>query len=149
MPQGPYLVVEDGSGHVVKGPTILKFIGGVVSRLTSNTAEITISGSSPQLSAASVAANASLGSLPANAFILYALFRETAGHAVNVAIGSTSGASDVMSAVDVPASGTISATTQAFSIVWFSATLPQTLFLSSASWGGASINCALVYQIGP
>lgn len=103
------------------------------------------------LSGAAITSNASgaLGQLPANAFLLFALIRETAGHAVSVAIGTTSGGSDVMSAVAVPSSGTTTATTAAFTKVWFSSGAPQNLFLSSASWGGASINITLVYQIGP
>lgn len=101
------------------------------------------------ISASGVAANAGLGALPANAFLLYALIRETAGNPVNVEIGTSSGASDVMGAVAVPANGTVQATAQAFSKIWFSASATQNLFLNSASWGGANINITLVYQIGP
>lgn len=90
-----------------------------------------------------------LGSLPASSYIVSALCRETAGHAVNIAIGTTSGGSDVAAAFTVPASGTVTATTQAFSLVWFSASATQALFVSSASWGSASVNCYLNYQPGP
>jgi hypothetical protein len=55
------------------------------------------------LTASGVTANGQLGSVsrPANAYLLYALFRETAGENVSVAIGTTLGASDVMAAVEV------------------------------------------------
>lgn len=150
MPQGPFLIVEDGSGHVVKGPTILKFIGAVVSRLTSNTAEITISGSgTPSLTATAATSNASgsLGTLPANAYILSAFFRNTTANAVNIEIGTMSGGSDVMSAEPVPPNGTL--TVNPFeSPNWFSPTATQALWISSTAWNSASINCELTYQLG-
>jgi hypothetical protein len=106
----------------------------------------------PQLTATGVTGNAQLGSvnLPANAFILYALVRETAGHAVNLSVGSTNGGTDVTgSPATVPASGAVEITSAGFSKVWFSSSAAQTLYLSSASWNSASINIYLVYQIGP
>jgi len=96
-----------------------------------------------------VTANATLGTLAANGFIQYVMFRETAGHGVNVAIGSTSGASDVMSAVAVPASGTMLVIATGVTLDWFSPVSTQTLYVSSTSWNSASVNVQLVYVIGP
>jgi hypothetical protein len=103
-----------------------------------------------QFGVTGVTANATFGTLPADGFILWAYCRETAGHQVNVAVGSTSGASDVTGPVPIPANKPTTLTTLSFSPAnWFSASAPQTLYLSSASWGGASLNCNLVYQVGP
>lgn len=106
-------------------------------------------GGNPKLAVVAATANETLGTLPAGAYLMFALFRETTGNEVSVSIGTTTGGSDVMEAVAVPGNGTLSATTNAFSKVWFSAVATQTLYLASASWGGASINCWLVYQLGP
>jgi len=108
-------------------------------------------GAGTTLRATAVTSNATgaLGTLPANAFPLYALLRETAGHGVTLGIGTSSGASDVATGLVVPASGTLTVPITSFILAWFSATATQALFLSSASWGGASINATLVYQIGP
>lgn len=152
MPQGPYLVVTDGSGNTVKGPTILKFIGAVVSRLTGNTAEITISGAGgTQLTGSGITANATAGVLPANAYLLSAFFRNTTANAVNVAIGTTSGGSDVMAATPIPAAGvgTGTLTVNPFqSPNWFSATLTKTLYLTFSGGSGYSINYQLNYNPG-
>lgn len=102
-----------------------------------------------KLSVSAVTANTTLGTLPANAFVLYALFRETAGTTVSVGIGSTSGATDVLGAVQLFASTTLNISAQAFPTGWFSSSATQALFLSSSNWNGASVNVALVYIVGP
>lgn len=96
-----------------------------------------------------ITSNSSMGTLPANGFILYALLRETAGHNATVSIGTTSGGADVLSAQLVPASGTLTVPITVFTVGWFSAVSTQALFLSSTSWGGASVNITLDYQVGP
>lgn len=113
---------------------------------------IIIGGDVPSsLSTTGVTANGQLsgGVLPPSGYILYALFRETAGVGVNIAIGTTLGASDVLAPQGVPGNGTLSVAITGFSLGWFSATVGQALYLTSASWGGASINATLVYQVGP
>ena len=104
-----------------------------------------------QITAAGIASNGQLdtNSLPANAVILMALFRETAGHAVSVSLGSSLGASDVTTAQPVPASGTLMIQPGAFLKDWFSASSTQAIYVTSASWGSASINASLVYMVGP
>jgi hypothetical protein len=103
------------------------------------------------LKASAITANAQLSSqsLPINAVVLYAIIRETAGHVVSVALGTTSGGSDVMSAVSVPASGVAMVTALSFAKLWFSASAAQAVYVTSASWGSASVNIELVYQAGP
>lgn len=97
------------------------------------------------LQASGVTANTAFPTaLPANGVILYAVLQETAGVAVNVSIGSTSGGADVMPAWPVPANGVTVVPVDEFLDVWFSATVPETLYVNSSSWGGASINCTLV-----
>jgi len=114
--------------------------GGVLS--SRGTTSITVSG---------VAANATLGNLPAGAYILYALIRETAGNYVSLNIGSTSGGSDVLGGAPInPSTANVVLNTQGtFAVSWFSATSAQTLYLSSSSWNGASVNVTLVYIVGP
>jgi hypothetical protein len=119
---------------------------------TTTAAWVTPSGGSiTQLNASAIVANGQLGStaLPANNVLLYAILRETAGHAVNIALGTTSGATDVMPTVTVPASGVIEVSTLGFAKVWFSAGSTQSIYVTSASWGSASLNIDLVYQAGP
>lgn len=104
----------------------------------------------PQLTITAATSNASgsLGSLPANGYAGSMRCHETANHMVTIAIGTTSGGSDVVSGLTVTGEGTMTYTPFA-TPNWFSATAPQPLYLSSASWGGASLNCNLVYQVGP
>lgn len=107
-------------------------------------------GGNPKLEIAGAAVNGKIGALPANASILYALFRNTAGSTVNVSIGRTLGASDVMSAAPVVAGGQLNATTLSFDGAdWFSATLSQDLYLTLSAQSVASINAWIVYQVGP
>jgi hypothetical protein len=76
-------------------------------------------------------------------------FRETTGHnSVPVGLGSSSGATDVMFPITVPASGTITAGLTSFGKNWFSASSTQTLFIDSTAWGTASINVVIIYFIG-
>lgn len=102
-----------------------------------------------QFTPTGVIANTSLGTLQAKAYILQAFFRETAGHVVSVAIGTTSGASDVLAAQTVPPSGTLTASITAFSKGWFSATQPQALFLTFSNGTGFAINAELDWKVGP
>ncbi len=104
-------------------------------------------GGAPTLNVSGITVNGTLGSLPANGFLgPFLLIEETAGHAATVAIGTTSGASDVLGAQSVPPSGTITVDITAFSKGWFSASSPQTLFLTT-SGGGSSISAQLFYWV--
>lgn len=99
------------------------------------------------VSAATV--NRSLGSLPPGSYILRLLCRETAGHAVNLSVGTAVGLSDVLAPQLISASGALMVPGEDFLVSWFSATLPQSLFLTSANWNSASLNVSLIYQVGP
>lgn len=109
----------------------------------------TIASTLAVLGPTTLTANGSVGTLPANGQVLFAVFRETAGHAVNVSLGTTSGGSDVMPAVSVPASGTVTAIVGTIIQNWFSASSTQAIFANSASWGSASVNVELLYATGP
>lgn len=108
-------------------------------------------GTNLALSAIGVTSNGQLSSesLPANGVILSAVIRETAGYNVNISLGSTLGASDVLSALIVTASEALAIPLSSFSKAWFSASVPQAIYVTSASWGSASINISLAYQVGP
>lgn len=126
--------------------------GAIVELLTTQAiANLSQNGSGASLSAAAVTANSQFGNsqISANGFVLYALFRETNGEGVSVGIGSAPGLSDVLTPQAIPASGTLTVAITAFTVGWFSATLPQTLYLSSSNWNGAAINALLVFQVGP
>jgi hypothetical protein len=102
-----------------------------------------------KLNANAVTANQAFSSaLPANAVILYGAARETAGYAGTVAIGSTSGDTDVMAATPVPASGLTLLTADSFSLIWSSATATWQLYLT-VSGASAVFNVFLIYRIGP
>lgn len=101
-----------------------------------------------------VASNADglIGSLPANDHIASGSCREVStspGNNVSVAFGSTSGASDVASAFAIAANKTTDPTAEAFAKVWFSASAPQQIFVSSASWGSAIVDCFIFFNPGP
>lgn len=89
----------------------------------------------------------SAGTLPANSFLLRLLLHETAGHAVNISLGTTSGASDVLAAQSLSANGTLIIDIAGFDIRWFSGS--QAIFITSASWGSASVNAQLDYEVAP
>lgn len=126
---------------IVGNPNPLSVSGQAIVAAVMGTITLSISG---------VTANGQLGTLPANGFLgPMLLLRETAGHAVSVSIGTTLGGSDVLTAQPVPPSGTFTVAIGAFSKGWFSATATQALYLTSASWGGASINATLYYAVGP
>lgn len=103
---------------------------------------------SGKISASSVTANASFGTIPANAYLLQAFFHETAGNNVSVAIGTTLGGSDVMAATAVVANGTLTYI-PAQTPNWFSATKSQALFLTFSNGSGYSINAELDWKTGP
>lgn len=102
------------------------------------------------LTALGVAVSGAFGgsALPANSYLgPLLLLRETAGHAATVAIGTALGGNDVLPAVNVSASSTITVDVTAFSKGWFSSTATQTLFLTITG-AGAVINAQLFYVIG-
>jgi hypothetical protein len=93
-----------------------------------------------------VTANAPFNVLPIGSFILYATIHETAGKAVSIGIGTSLGATDVLVPQNVAASSGLMVPIGAFATGWFGAAQP--LFLSSPSWGGASVNVSLAYIMG-
>lgn len=102
-----------------------------------------------QLAASAIGANGLVGTLPANAYILYATFRETSGHAVNVGLGTSAGAFDVLAPLAISASATRTAATDDLAANWFSSSATQAIFANSASWGSAVVNVSIAYQVGP
>lgn len=103
-------------------------------------------GLAPQFTGSS-SANMSFSVLPANAFILFAMIRETAGKAVSIGLGTSSGATDVLGLQTVAAGSGLMVPIGAFTTSWFGPAQP--LFISSPGWGGASVNLTLVYMAGP
>lgn len=111
------------------------------------------SGLSTQLTgtAIGVTANATLTTLPANATILYAVAHEKAGNAVTIGLGTTSGATDVVTSVAIPANTSVVIPSSSFSPgkQWFSNSATQAIFIDSASWSSASVNITIYYVVGP
>jgi hypothetical protein len=104
------------------------------------------------LTGTAIVANAQIGStaLPANGVLLNAVVRETAGHAVSVSLGTTSGGTDITTtAIAVPANGLTFISILNLGKIWFSATATQAIFVSSAAWSSASVNVEIAYQPGP
>ena len=97
------------------------------------------------LSAPGVAANGVFLRIPAGLPILQMVLTETAGVSVSVTFGTSSGASDVMSAMTVPANDILAITALSLSIWAWKAN--QSLYLSAASWGGAILNWKVWYGL--
>ena len=142
----------DGT-RTVTNPSTIIVAGGTISGADGKTVTVTPTGGggSTALSGTAITANGQVGSiaLPANGMITLALFRETAGHAVNVSLGTTLGGSDILAAQAVPADGTLTVDVTAFAKNWFSASATQAIYITSASWGSASVNVSLPYVGGP
>jgi len=86
-----------------------------------------------------VSANGLICALPAGAAMLMIALQEIAGHTVNCSLGTTSGGSELLSAISVPGGGApvlipLDALSQPDS--WVAA---QNIFLNSASWGLANV----------
>jgi hypothetical protein len=107
------------------------------------------SGGFPSLFAPAVVANAELGVVPPNAFLgPMLLLEETAGEPATISVGTTLGASDVVSVQPpVAANGTLIVPIGSFSKGWFSASLSQPLYLTTSA-GGSSIKATLFYVVG-
>jgi hypothetical protein len=73
--------------------------------------------------------------------------RETAGYNATIAIGSTSGASDVMPAFAVTASTGATIQMTGFNKTWFSSGSTQTLY-ATVTGASASVNVELFYLPG-
>ena len=100
---------------------------------------------------ATFSANGQLGVFPTNTWILFALFRELAGHDVTVQIGTTPGAFDVMLPQFVKASTSLTVSIGGFATGSFPGVSSPTLYVSSPSWGSppASVEVEFDYKIGP
>lgn len=101
------------------------------------------------ITSSAIATDATVGSVPINATIIYAIARETAGHNVTISLGSTSGASDVLTSVALTANTSTMIPITSFTKSWFSSGSTQSLFIDSASWGSASVNISIYYVVGP
>jgi hypothetical protein len=106
-----------------------------------------VTGGGPSLYVAGITANASLGTLPADGFLgPILILEETAGQPTSVSIGTTSGASDVLSAQTITALGSKTVPISTFSKGWFSPSATQALFLTTTG-GGSSIKAQLFYWV--
>ena len=103
------------------------------------------SGAVTGVTTATVVANASIATVPTGAMVLGIMLTETAGHAVTVSIGSTPGATDLVLPFPIAANaiGTVSPLAMARA-AWPTA---QVLYVSSTTWGGASLNTKVWYAI--
>lgn len=88
--------------------------------------------------------------IPANCILLYAVLAELSGAgSINLSMGITDGGTTVLSAQAVPASGLLLVPATSFTLIWFSRTLTQRLWLNSAAWDSRSVSAQLIYQPGP
>ena len=107
--------------------------------------------STPSLSAAGVTGNQLLGTLPANSWPLRLLLRDLNGvGGATISLGTTLGASDILSPRTVPATGIFSLTVDitSFSVGSFLHNAAQPVYITS-SGGGNSITAQLDYEPGP
>lgn len=118
---------------------------------TNSSKQIASSGCSPNplITSTAVTANATVGTLPANATILYAIARETAGHNVTVSLGTTSGATDVATPLTLTANTSSYLPATSIDKNWFSAGSTQAIFIDSPAWSSASVNISIYYVVGP
>lgn len=91
-------------------------------------------------------ANTFMGAFPPNAIAIALYIWERSGNNVTVAIGTTLGGSDVTSGLSVTGNGTETYNFETPN--WFSASLPQPLFLTFSN-NNALIDVSLVYQLKP
>jgi hypothetical protein len=104
---------------------------------------VAISATSNKLTGTFTANGSIATQLPALANIVAASFVNTTTIAVVVGIGTTSGATDIMDATTIAASDITPIPSSAFlKLAWLA---NQTIFVDSASWGGASVNVSLWY----
>lgn len=92
---------------------------------------------------ATLSADGAVGSIPANAMITGITLLEVNGQAVTVSLGQTNGASDVLSGTAVGAHGIVPVPASSLSLQAWAA--PQTIFVHSASWGGAAVTVSIWY----
>ena len=112
---------------------------------TQDIANLAAGGPGTSLTITGAKANILFGVVPANAYLLVLYLREGLGQNVSVAIGTTLGGSDVMSAQPVSGGGTL--TVNPFqSPNWFSATAAQALYLTFSNGSGFSINAELDFK---
>lgn len=88
-------------------------------------------------------ANGQLGTVPANAMLLGATLRETAGHSVNVSLGTASGGAQILAATTVGASAIVPV--PAISMLLQAWTAAQNVFVASTAWGSANVTVNLWY----
>ena len=100
-------------------------------------------GGASSLTLTGLTANGSSGTLPASAVVTQLLFTETAGNAVSVMLGTTSGSSDIMAAVTVPAGGILPVGNMSLLQQVFASS--QAVFVSSSVWNSASVNLKVWY----
>jgi hypothetical protein len=107
-----------------------------------------VAGSSSFLLSRGITANASLGTVPAASYLLRLLLSETAGHATNVSLGTSLGASDILTPTPLPASDRITVDVlTTFLLGSFAAS--QAIFVTLSTIGTASVDAQLDYEVGP
>ena len=149
-PTGPTGATGATGSDGATGPTGVGTTGATGATGVTGATGATGSGGFSQITATGLTSNAQLGAtpLPANAFVQGGFLRETAGHNVTISLGSTLGASDVLANVTVTASLGLAIPSASFAATWFSVASTQAIYVTSASWGSASINASLQYEAG-
>jgi hypothetical protein len=106
----------------------------------------------PSMIAIGVTANALFGPFPARSYIDRLLLRNNGTQSVNVGIGTTLGATDVLNPAvpnTVNAGGTLTVDLAAFSEGSFPAIATQLLYLTFVGTAGYSIDATLIWHKGP
>lgn len=100
---------------------------------------------------ANVSANVSFGPFPPRSYISKLLLREKGGTSVNVGMGTTLNATDVLATAQGPltANGTFTVDVTAFSKGSFPALTAQLLFLTFSGSPGYLVDASLLWDNGP
>jgi len=151
--------VTDASGNAVVPPGTLQSpwapaVGEVVSipqgYITVKIGTQLNAGNTFSLIGSGITGDAFLGTLPADSWLLRLLLRDNAGVGGDVGLGTTSGATNILSPKTVPSSGTYTLTVDvtAFASGSFASGVPQPVYVTT-SGGGSSFTAQLDYELGP
>jgi hypothetical protein len=145
MPQNsPYVSrVTDGT-HVVSPASVIQFSGATVSGTGQGKAIVTIAGAGGIKLTHTFTANGSIGTVPAGALILGVTLKNNTANSVDITLGTTAGASDVMRSLTVGTNAFVVVPQGALILPAFAAA--QAIFVNSSAWNSASIGATLWYQ---
>lgn len=88
--------------------------------------------------------------LPANAVIRAIYIQNTTANAITggINLGSTSGGDDLIAALAIGPNALVPIPIGALNIAWFSATEPQSIYISAvSSWNGTALNIRVEYDV--